>query len=301
MTTFSGTAPAYMSNSTDFQNFCAEMVTALGDVGLVQTADTGQINTATVALPGAGYTAAGYTIWRFADALQATAPVFLKIEFGTGASVDRPAIWVTTGNASSGTGTLTGTTTTRTLASPPQSKTAGVYLPVYAQGDGGGVIFCWAFDTAYTSQPQSMVCVDRTCDGTGTETTDGVFQLTQGLLSGGSDYCTSQGLGAGNVGTQMLATGTGQGLVSPDFYSLGVLAGGIRLLGLGIGICPAMVMMGQLRFLKRFIVYNPTDMAGSAITVSATNFGAAHTYLLMQRLNANYLCGGTDNFGFLWE
>lgn len=48
----------------------------LAAAGLVQTADTGQIDWATVLAATAINTVQGYEIWRFDDALQATVPVF---------------------------------------------------------------------------------------------------------------------------------------------------------------------------------------------------------------------------------
>lgn len=51
---------------------------------IVQTADTGQLDiSAVAALPDDG-SYAGYRIYRFADALQATMPIFIKLEFGCG-------------------------------------------------------------------------------------------------------------------------------------------------------------------------------------------------------------------------
>lgn len=75
--------------------------------GLTQTSDTGQINFTTVVRAGTN-TDAGYEIWRFNDAGQATRPVFFKFRYGTGPAADRPRLYVDIGEGSNGAGTLTG-------------------------------------------------------------------------------------------------------------------------------------------------------------------------------------------------
>jgi hypothetical protein len=76
--------------------------------GLAQSADTGQINWASVAaVPGVN-AYSGYEIYRLNDSLDATAPVFIKIEYGTGASVNQPALRISVSTATNGAGTLTG-------------------------------------------------------------------------------------------------------------------------------------------------------------------------------------------------
>lgn len=81
---------------------------------LVPTTDTGQINWTTVTRPGTN-TVAGYEIYKFADTNAGTAPVYIKLEYGTGTTAAVPQIWVTVGTGSNGSGTLTGFTTTRTI------------------------------------------------------------------------------------------------------------------------------------------------------------------------------------------
>ncbi|MCB1713466.1 MAG: hypothetical protein KDH96_13660, partial [Candidatus Riesia sp.] len=69
------------SSSTDalFRDWGSKLSAAIQAVGLVKTGDTGQINWSTVTV-GTGIR--GYEIFRFNDSLQATTPVFIKIEYG---------------------------------------------------------------------------------------------------------------------------------------------------------------------------------------------------------------------------
>ena len=77
-------------------------------IGLVQTSDTGQIDTATVTRPITAITA-GYETFRFNDSLQGIAPMFMKLEFGSGDNTPvTPAMWVTVGTGTDGAGTVTG-------------------------------------------------------------------------------------------------------------------------------------------------------------------------------------------------
>lgn len=98
-----------------FRTWVAEFITFLfTTLGATQTSDTGQINTSTVTRAAVINTAAGYVIGRFNDTAQSTSPIFFKLEFGTGTTQPtNPAIWITVGTGSNGSGTLTGTVGTR--------------------------------------------------------------------------------------------------------------------------------------------------------------------------------------------
>ena len=94
-----------------FREWGLELATQLAAVGLVQTADTGQINWVTVTRPIAN-TEGGFEVWRFADVQQATAPVYFRIGYGTHGVATAPRIQVTVGTGTDGAGTLTGTALT---------------------------------------------------------------------------------------------------------------------------------------------------------------------------------------------
>lgn len=74
----------------------------------VQTADTGQTTPSGLTTPGGSNTKGGYCIYRMDDALQATAPVFVRIDFGSGSAANNPGIWITIGTGSDGSGNITG-------------------------------------------------------------------------------------------------------------------------------------------------------------------------------------------------
>lgn len=97
-------SPSNASDAT-FRAWGTDLNTSFAAVGLVQTADTGQINWTTVTKPAVGNTYAGYEIWRFSDS-----SIYMKWEYGTGSSTAlNIGIRLTIGTGSNGSGTLTGT------------------------------------------------------------------------------------------------------------------------------------------------------------------------------------------------
>lgn len=90
----------------DWAAFVEDTLVTTG--GWVVTSDTGQTAPASLATPGGANTKAGYRIYRMADTLQSTNPVFLRIDYGSSASANTPAMWLTIGTGSNGSGTITG-------------------------------------------------------------------------------------------------------------------------------------------------------------------------------------------------
>src|SRR4051794_39931473 len=133
------TASLTFDNSSDalFRAWASGISNALGTVGLVKTGDTGQIDFSSVARPTANSQAMGYEIWRFNDSLQATRPVYFKIEYGAGvASVAGapPGIWLTVGTGSNGAGTITGA---------PIIATRRLYTNAASQTYTTGTVTCY--------------------------------------------------------------------------------------------------------------------------------------------------------------
>ena len=112
MTTRAWSYPIEHTTDANFRAWVTDFSTKLGEVGLAQTTDTGQIDIATATRPGTINTAAGYQIWRFPG--QA---VFMKIEYGSAAAAQFPGVWLTVGTNSNGAGTLTGVVSSRRLCS----------------------------------------------------------------------------------------------------------------------------------------------------------------------------------------
>lgn len=188
MTTQTWTSAVAHANDAEFRAWGSELSAKLADAGLVKHTDTGQINWATVTRPAAN-TPGGYEIWRFADALQATAPIYLKIEYGTGGGVTFPQIWLTVGTGTNGAGTLTGTVSDRNTICFNSVPAAGNY-PSYLCVAANFVGVCWKSGAAGSATGQGFFAASRTFDAAGAATGDGFFVIWG--ATGNSVVCLAQ-------------------------------------------------------------------------------------------------------------
>lgn len=166
MTSTANTAPD-SSTDANFRAWGSPISAALAAVGLVQTPDTGQINWATVLKPAAANTVAGYEMWRFADALQATSPFFFKIEYGSSAAgAVTPGIWVTTGTGSNGTGAITNPSARQAIHSTGNS--VGLTTCFFSGGTNRFSMVLWA---SIVAAPFPLILsIERSHDTTGADT-----------------------------------------------------------------------------------------------------------------------------------
>jgi hypothetical protein len=155
------------SNDTDphFRTWVAAFIAAIIAGGWTQTADTGQINTATVTAPVAINTSQGYAIFSSNDAGGGLVNFYLKIEFGSGAAASRPAVWVTYGfQGTDGAGNLLSTInpiSTRTQVATGVNPTAGSVTINMASGSG---YICFAGSVAGGGAEGLCFSVERTKD-----------------------------------------------------------------------------------------------------------------------------------------
>ncbi len=149
---------------------------ALSAVGLVQTSDTGQINLTTVAKPGAANASAGYEIWGFADTLQATVPVYIKIEYGTSGGANLFGIWITTGASTDGAGTL-GTIKTNRIQMQTTSVGSTTPWKCWVSGSTSRCTIAMYVDSGGTNYA-SVATVERILDISGNDTALGAVQAT---------------------------------------------------------------------------------------------------------------------------
>ena len=113
MTTFSTNAVIAHNSNATYQAWVNEIYTGLvTQCGMTQTADTGQMAVPCVsAIPATNTFTGNYYVFRFNDTLQATSPVFIRFDFGSGASITgagAPALAMTIGSSTNGAGTITG-------------------------------------------------------------------------------------------------------------------------------------------------------------------------------------------------
>jgi len=172
--------PIAQTNDADFRAWGSDLSASFSDVGLIQTADTGQIDWVTVTRPGAS-TAAGYEIWRYTDS-----SVYLKIEYGSsGFSSAAPSVWLTVGTGSNGAGTLTGAVSSRApisiqTATLTSAGTSRQSFLVYKDGFFGFVGYRAA--SSVGPAPFMGAWVAKTTDGAGNPDSRGatVYRKTGG-------------------------------------------------------------------------------------------------------------------------
>lgn len=170
MTTVSFSTPIDHTSDLGFRTWGTEWNAKLLLGGLVQTADTGQINWVTVTRAGTNSNA-GYEVWRFADST-----FYIKFFYGTGSVTARPRIQAQVGTGSDGAGNLTGQTSTLTAITRVADLASTVtaypsYLCVTA--DFFGIL--WKANSPSTANTGfGFFAIDKFCDSTGAATTDGV-------------------------------------------------------------------------------------------------------------------------------
>jgi hypothetical protein len=259
-TSYSNALDGDFTTDADFRLAPQFIHDALTTAGWVQTSDTGQINLTTVAKPAGASTAAGYEIWRMNDTLQGTAPIYIKIEYGTGANNQRFAYWLTIGKGSNGSGTLTDTIKARftiganSAQNPPNDS--------FAAGASS-----W-FTMALFANTSGAVwlSIERTKDATGADTGDGILLAYGGGTSAHvSHYCAYTGVSpTAETGLQYILS-----TVSPSTFGADT----------GIAIMIPMKGVAQQPGLNVGAIIAADFGAGA--TISFTIYGASHTYQRM--------------------
>lgn len=204
-----------LSNTGDanFRTWGKAVSDRLAAFGWVKTADTGQIDWATVTTPSAYNTARGYEVWRMADALQAQAPVFMKLEYGSGSGGSPAAlgIWITLGTATNGAGTLTGQVGTRVQFSFSNEPSSTVAYRCVFSGDPGRFGMCLGVNTE-NANVYLWVVVERSKDAAGADTAEGVYRCGASWAGWQSQFLPMTGIvpaNENNLGCMGPGAGTG--------------------------------------------------------------------------------------------
>lgn len=182
MTTRTTTTALSHASDADFRTWVAEFIADVVAAGLVQTADTGQVNTATATRP-ATYTTPYYAVFYLNDSLHATKPCYIRFEFGTASNVAIPLMAVTCGTGTNGAGTISGTMFTRTTITINAYIQAGTFPSFYCAKEGY-FAHVWKRRASTASAGMQMFAVCRTTDSAGDPTNTGFYFY---YTTGGSD------------------------------------------------------------------------------------------------------------------
>lgn len=244
-----------------FRTWGSAYAAKFASMGLVQTSDTGQINWTTVLAAVGANASQGYEIWRFADALQATAPIFLKIEYGSGAAAANGSLWFTVGSGTNGAGTLTGVTSVRQQVTC--TATAGA-ITHYWSGDTNRLAVSVTGASAATSLG---LYIERTVDTAGVVTAEGILIIYHSS-SGWGQVAWNQATGPCSV------VETSLGAMGPTTAPFGQY-------GTQVAIYPIFHNKGVFfpPGLNCMVYEAPLIAAGSFIAF--TVYGAMHTYVTL--------------------
>jgi hypothetical protein len=176
MATHSATAAFDHSSDAGFQVWMQAFHDCFEFSGqiLTVTSDTGQYNPtniATATRPSTN-TPWGYRIYTFNDSANATAPIYMKIEYGTGGSSSEAAFWWTIGNGSDGAGNITGVTVTRIQVNMNAYNSTTTAYPYLASSGTG--YFNIVFNKGnFPNSTGFIFCIQRSFDFSGAPTTLG--------------------------------------------------------------------------------------------------------------------------------
>lgn len=276
--------PAYLASEVEFRAWGKGISDAIAACGLVKSADTGQINWATVMRPAMNVMA-GYEIWAFTDALQATLPVFIRVDYGVGAAPDRPGIGVQTGTGTNGAGVLTGQrNTVRQDALITASKLPGDVLPAYVSGSNGRSIGVYFGLDAIVGSSAGGFMVSRTLDGTGTPTADGIVTYA----------------GKNTMLYQVIPAAAG---VPASIAGLPVPStkGQLSSVGTEIAVSVPTVMLGKTLYIDQLVTYEQADI-GEFGSFVLNHLGTAKTYLALgDAAGISHGVGAAVCLGLRWE
>jgi hypothetical protein len=186
MSTYSQTrAVGNVANDAEFRIWGVFLSDSMQSAGWTKTADTGQIDWTTVARAAGTNTSQGYEI-RKSPTQAGYTDFYLKIEYGSAASVSLTSLWITIGTGSNGSGTLTGVVSSR-VQRPGAAATGGVEDLVSGGNDWLCILSNFQTGGAASVSGQA-IAIDRWTDADGNYLTDG---LTCHAHTSGNGYLIS--------------------------------------------------------------------------------------------------------------
>ncbi len=164
-----------------FRTWGSTISASLAASGLVKTADTGQVDWTTVLKPTVSQTYTAYEVWRFNDDLQATAPIFIRLEYGVGNPTTDPNTRVQVGTGTDGAGNLTGHKTNRGDGggnNVGSASTVTNMVMTFTHTDGYAFAFASGSVLTFERFATCLFIIDRTRDqDTGAPNGDGMHVI----------------------------------------------------------------------------------------------------------------------------
>lgn len=278
--------PAFFSNDAEFRTWGKGVSDGLAAVGMVKTADTGQIDWATAIRPAAS-AFAGYEMWRFSDALQATKPVFIKIEYGVASAITTPNMAFTVGTVTNGAGAFTGPGVGTRKVSASALKAAGVLLPTYISAGSNRLALLVNADQVSSNFAMGCI-VERTKTGDGVST--GAAIITHlGIVTANYQFQTVLFEAVPSVAGSQATMLPYLRLSDPHC---------IPNIGQDLAISPMFICLGKWYY-GWPISYRRADLA-DLVPFTISHLGGVHTFLPLG-IAGPPASVATDSVAILWE
>lgn len=282
------------NNNTDanFRLWINEIHNSLLAFGWLQTADTGQINFASVTRPTVAGTYQGYATYQMNDALQSACACFIRLDFGTGANTDAPSIkFQVCIGGTNGSGTLTGNVAAQiTLQCDTVNTTSFA-----ARTSGSSSSFrmaMWPQSTA--TQRGWFFALERDLSVNGVEQSTGI------------SFAIANHAGGTNASfwSQFLETAGGTGPQDTTRLYAFIHADSTQSGGGNVGVGPVRTRLGVFRNpMKGMILFARGDF-GQDTTNPVSIYGSTHTYIMMRDVTSVQTYGtfnGDVGVALLWE
>ncbi|WP_169165106.1 hypothetical protein [Cellulomonas taurus] len=263
------------TNATDsaFRAWGSGLSAALAQVGMVKVPTAGQIDWATVLAPTNIRLTQGFEIWRFDDQLQATHPLFVKIEYGSsGWAPVAPGLTITVGKGVTGP-TITGVLVPRTAVSDGTTSSTGAasdtpqeHIVSTCSGRSCLVVVFNASNPSVYGSP--VFVLERSRDNAGRATGDGVsFTCSMGAVTTAIQsappnpfYATayaSEAQAVGAIPAVLPYTLSGATLTASSSLATGVIAPVLPWVAFAPGLAPWQPLAA--------LTYAPGDAVGGSI------------------------------------
>lgn len=148
---------------------CKTVLDGVNPAMFTQTADTGQLNPATITRPATNVRT-DYLIYKFDDGL-GFAPVYIKFFFGTASSANQPICTITVGSATDGAGNFVGATITPAQAGGGSSASSSSSYACVTEGQVAISFLPEAFSSIW---PFFGGFISRFTDAAGSPTNEGI-------------------------------------------------------------------------------------------------------------------------------
>lgn len=256
------------STAANIQNWAGLVQSLLTSGGWVQTSDTGQTAAASLPATTAANQSVGYQVWRMADALQASYPVYMKIEFGSNAAATTAAVYVTIGTGSDGAGNITGVLFARQQVATSTGSPASTTGSFRGSADTNRLWFALIGNSGAAGS--SLLSIERTKDALGADSNEGVLVTIGGSAANSAVWTTR---------FHQFVSFTNNTFPALTVLGAFVPSGTTWADGTAIGVCPVRYHNASPSNpgLNLMVYLNGDTPASSAVSIAA--YGTSHTYL----------------------